>query len=110
MWFLPDRSSYSAGVGLDLHVRFVRFERMQPFVSGYAEQLWGDMLQGRQFPDAYRVRALVGIALVSALGEIMIYGAGDVGNRYGIRGLTEEATLGLGVRLALASGGKAAGH
>jgi hypothetical protein len=110
MWFLPDRSSYSAGVGLDLHVRFVRFERMQPFVSGYAEQLWGDMLQGRQFPDAYRVRALVGVALLSSLGEILIYGAGDVGNRYGIRGLTEEATLGLGVRLALASGGKAAGH
>ncbi|HJX66824.1 MAG TPA: hypothetical protein VJ860_23065 [Polyangia bacterium] len=40
----------------------------------------------------------------------MIYGAGDVGNRYGIRGLTEEATLGLGVRLALASGAKAAGR
>ena len=110
MWFLPDRSSYSAGVGLDLHARYVHFARVQPFISGYAEQLWGDMLQGRQFPDAYRVRALVGIALVSALGEIMIYGAGDVVNRYGIRGLTEEATLGLGVRLALASGPKAAGR
>jgi hypothetical protein len=110
MWFLPDRSSYSAGVALDLHVRFVRSETIQPFISGYAEHLWGDMLQGRQFPDAYRVRALVGVALLSSLGEIMIYGAGDVGNRYGIRGLTEEATLGLGVRLALASGPKAAGR
>jgi hypothetical protein len=107
MWFLPDRSSYSAGVALDLHVRFVRSETIQPFISGYAEQLWGDMLQGRQFPDAYRVRALVGVALLSSLGEILIYGAGDVGHRYGIRGLTEEATLGLGVRLALASGAKA---
>ena len=107
MWFLPDRSSYSAGVGLDLHARFVRFEAIQPFISAYAEHLTGDVLQGRQFPDAYRVRALVGIALPSSLGEILIYGAGDVGHRYGIRGLTEEATLGLGIRLALASGPKA---
>jgi hypothetical protein len=110
MWFLPDRSSYSAGVGLDLHARYAHFAGVQLFISGYAEQLWGHTLQGRQFPDAYRVRALLGIALVSALGEIMIYGAGDVGNRYGIRGLIEEATLGLGVRLTLTSGAKAAGR
>jgi hypothetical protein len=104
MWFLPDRSSYSAGVAMDVHARYVHFARVQPFISGYAEHLWGDMLQGRQFPDAYRVRALLGVALLSSLGEILIYGAGDVGNRYGIRGLTEEATLGLGIRLALAAG------
>jgi len=110
MWFLPDRSSYSAGVALDLHARIVRFGTIQPFVSGYAERLAGDMLRGRQFPDAYRVRALVGIALPSSLGEILIYGAGDVGHRYGIRGLTEEATLGLGIRLALASEAKAVGR
>jgi len=110
MWFLPDRSSYSAGVAMDVHARYVHFARVQPFISGYAEHLWGDMLQGRQFPDAYRVRALVGVALLSSLGEILIYGAGDVGDRYGICGLTEEATLGLGIRLALASGAKAAGR
>jgi len=104
MWFLPDRSSYSAGAAMDVHARYLRFARVQPFISGYAEHLWGDTLQGREFPNAFRVRALIGISLMSSLGEILIYGAGDVGNRYGIRGLTEEATLGLGIRLALAAG------
>ena len=41
------------------------------------------------------------MALPSALGDVMLYVSGDVGNRKGIRGLTEEATLGFGVRLAL---------
>jgi hypothetical protein len=31
----------------------------------------------------------------------MILGFGDVGHRYGLQALSEEATLGLGVRLAL---------
>jgi len=31
----------------------------------------------------------------------MVYVSADAGNRKGIRGLTEEATVGVGVRLAL---------
>jgi len=101
MWFLPDRSSYSAGLGADLHLRWLRWRRLQPFVSFYAERLFGDDLEGREFPDAYLVRGLAGIALPSALGDILVYLSGDVGHRKGILGLTEEATLGLGVRLSL---------
>ena len=101
MVFLPDRSSYAAGAGLDLHARFTGWRRAQPFVSLYGERLAGDDLAGRRFPDAYLVRALAGVALPSALGDTMIYLAADAGHRKGIRGLTEEATLGLGVRLAL---------
>ena len=98
--FLPGRSSYRGGPALDLHLRWRR-GGAQPFVSGYAEQLYGTTLGGRRFADAYLVRALVGVALHSDLGDVMLYLAADAGNRKGIRGLTEEATLGFGVRLVL---------
>jgi hypothetical protein len=101
MWFLPRRSSYSLGGAVDLHVRYTGWSRVQPFVSGYAERRLGTTLQGLEFPDAYRVRALLGVALPSSLGDIMVFGFGDVGHRYGVQALTEEATLGCGVRLAL---------
>jgi hypothetical protein len=101
MWFLPNRSSYSAGASADLYARWTHFTLVHPMVSLYAEYRAGDTLMGRAFPDAYRLRALLGVALPSGLGDIMVYGFGDVGHRYGIRGLTEEATLGFGIRLAL---------
>jgi hypothetical protein len=47
------------------------------------------------------VRALLGVALPSRLGDTMVYLAGDVGHRYFVRGLKEEATFGVGVRLAV---------
>jgi hypothetical protein len=99
--FLPGRSSYVGGPALDLHLRYRGLDGVQPFVSGYAEKLFGAELAGRRFDDAYLLRALAGVALPSPLGDVMVYVSGDVGNRKGIRGLTEEATLGVGVRLAL---------
>ncbi|HVV86823.1 MAG TPA: hypothetical protein VHE35_27485 [Kofleriaceae bacterium] len=101
MVYLPGRSSYAAGAGLDLHLRWTGWRRVHPFVSAYGEYQLGDDLEGRRFPDAYLVRALAGVALPSALGDTMLYVSADVGDRKGIRMLTEEATLGLGVRLAL---------
>lgn len=98
--FLPGRSSFSGGAALDLHVRY-RAPKVHPFVSAYAEWWYGTELLGRRFDDSYLVRALAGVALPSALGDVMLYLAADAGHRKGIRGLTEEATLGLGVRLAL---------
>jgi len=98
--YLPGRSSYAGGPGLDLHVRW-RAPRVQPFVSGYVEELFGTKLAGHRFDNAYLARALAGVALPSTLGDVMLYLSADVGNRKGIRGLTEEATLGVGVRLAL---------
>ena len=103
--FLPGRSSYHGGPGLDAHLRWRGWGRTQPFLSGYVEHLWGAELGGRRFPDAYLARALAGVALHSELGDVMVYLAADVGHRKGIRGLTEEATLGLGVRLALGAAG-----
>jgi len=47
------------------------------------------------------LRGLFGVALPSRLGDIMVYGFGDIGNRKGIVILTRERTMGLGVRLAL---------
>lgn len=99
--FLPGRSSYLGGPAIDLHARWRGWRRAHPFVSAYAERLFGTSLGGRRFDDAYLVRALAGVALPSTLGDVMVYLAADAGNRKGIRGLTEEATLGLGVRLAL---------
>jgi len=101
MWYLPKRSSYDFAGAVDLHVRFTRLPYAHPFCSLYAEYRKGDELLGRVFPDAYRFRALLGAALPSALGDIWVYGSGDVGNRYGIRILTREATLGLGIRLTI---------
>jgi hypothetical protein len=98
--FLPGRSSYAGGPALDIHVRW-RTRRVHPFVSMYAEQLFGAELVGRRFPDAYLVRMLAGIALPSTLGDVMVYVSADAGNRKGIVGNTEEATLGTGIRLAL---------
>lgn len=46
-------------------------------------------------------RARVRGRLPSKLGDVMVYVSADAGNRKGIRGNTEEATIGLGVRLAL---------
>jgi hypothetical protein len=101
MWFLPDRSSFAGGPAIDLHVRWRGSRSIQPFASGYAEYLIGDDLGGRRYPSTYLARVLAGVALPSALGDTLIYVAADVGNRKGIRGLTEEATLGVGIRLAL---------
>lgn len=99
--FLPERSSYAAGPALDLHARWTAHPRLHPFVSLFGEYRVGDDLRGRRFPDAYLVRALAGVALPSDLGDVMLFVAADAGHRKGIRGLTEEATLGVGIRLAL---------
>jgi hypothetical protein len=101
MWFLPDRSSYSGGIAVDAHARWTGWSWVHPFISVYAEYLDGDDIVDRAFPDAYRARMLLGVALPSHLGDVMIFGFGDVGHRYGLQALTEEATLGLGVRLAV---------
>ncbi|MFN0249355.1 MAG: hypothetical protein ACKV2T_20890 [Kofleriaceae bacterium] len=97
--YLPGRSSYAGGPGLDLHVRW-RGAHVHPFLSGYAEQLYGTELMSRRFGNAYLVRALAGVALPSKLGDVMVYLSADAGHRKGIVGSTEEATIGLGVRLA----------
>lgn len=99
--YLPGRSSYSVAGGLDVHARWLGLGRWQPFVSAYAERQSGTMLEAREFPSSYLVRGLVGIAINSRLGDVLVYGFGDVGNRKGVRILTEEATAGLGLRLAL---------
>jgi hypothetical protein len=99
--FIPGRSSYAGGPALDLHVRYRASPRVQPFASGYAEQLFDREFHGRLAGDAYLLRALAGVALPSALGDVMLYVSADAGNRKGIRGNTEEATIGVGARLAL---------
>ena len=101
MWFVPEHSSYQDGSGVDLHVRWTRWQLAHPLLSLYGEYLVGDETHGRRYPDAYRARALVGLGLPSDFGDIIAYGFGDVGHRYGVRILTEEATLGIGVRLAV---------
>lgn len=99
--YLPDRSSYLAGVALDVHVRFTRLRRLHPFVSGYAEYRAGDKFRGLAYDSVYRARVLLGVALPSSLGDILVFAFGDVGHRYGVQAHTEEATLGVGVRLAV---------
>ena len=101
--FLPDRSSYSLGPGLDLHLRYAAWRRIHPFFSGYAEYLFGTEHGDLSYPDAYLVRGLLGIAVPGALGDLMVFASGDVGHRKGLAAYTKEATLGLGVRLAFGS-------
>ena len=102
-FFLPGRSSYSQGPGLDLHLRYAAWRRIHPFFSGYAEYLFGTERGDRSYPDAYLVRGLLGIALPGALGDLMVFATGDVGHRKGLAAYTKEATLGFGVRLAFGS-------
>lgn len=100
-FFVPDRSGYSFGPAIDLHARFQPWERLHFFFSGYAENLFGAEVEGRTYPDAYLLRGLLGLALPSDLGDVMLYLSADVGHRRGIAIFTEEATVGVGVRLAL---------
>jgi hypothetical protein len=100
-FFIPDHSSYGAGTSADLHARFVHFPRLHPFISVYGEFWNGARTEGRQYPNAYLLRALGGVALPSALGDVMLFFSGDVGHRKGLMAYTREATLGLGARLAL---------
>ena len=103
MWFLPNRSSYSAGVAGEAHVRWMPWRWPDPFVSVYGEYLAGDDLRGRRFPSAYRIRGLLGFALPSTIGDVMLFATAEVGHRHGVRALTEEASVGFGVRLTLGS-------
>jgi hypothetical protein len=57
MWFLPDRSSYSAGAAVDLHARLTRWRAVHPFLSAYAERRQGTTFQALAFHDAYRAGA-----------------------------------------------------
>ncbi len=99
-FFLPDRSSYGVGPGLDLHLRYTAWRKVHPFVSGYAEYLFGTRRGNLDYPDAYLVRGLLGIAVPNVLGDLMVFASGDVGHRKGLAAYTKEATLGFGVRLA----------
>jgi hypothetical protein len=100
-FFLPNRSSYSFGPGLDLHLRFAAWNRLHPFLSGYAEYLFGTERAGLRCPDAFLVRGLLGVAVPGSLGDVMFFVSGDVGHRKGLAATTKEATLGFRVRLAL---------
>jgi hypothetical protein len=99
-FFLPDRSSYSLGPGLDLHLRYAAWNSLHPFLSGYGEYLFGTEHAGIGYPDAFLVRGLLGLAIPGSLGDVMIFMSGDVGHRKGLAAYTKEASLGCGVRLA----------
>jgi hypothetical protein len=99
-FFVPDRSSYSFGPGIDLHLRYAAWNRLHPFLSGYAEYLFGTEHAGIGYPDAFLVRGLLGVAVPGSLGDVMVFVSGDVGHRKGLAAYTKEATLGCGIRLA----------
>lgn len=99
--FIPGRSGYSQGPGIDLYASFEPWERLHFFASGYAEYRFGAEVEGRAYPDAYLVRGFLGMALPSSVGDILVYFSGDVGHRKGLAVYTEERTLGFGIRLAL---------
>ena len=101
MWFVPGQSSYSWASAADVHVRLTRWRALHPFFSGYAEHRSGTTSRSLEYPDAYRLRAMLGVSFPSNLGDVMVFGFGDVGNNYGVQANTVEATLGCGVRLAL---------
>lgn len=104
--FFPERSSYSVGPGLELHGRWTRWPAFHPFASLFVQYLAGTETDGRRYPDHYLARALLGGALPSSLGDILVYLSADVGHRMGLLATREEATIGLGVRLALGDSGQ----
>lgn len=100
-FFFPGRSAYTHGPGADLHVRWRALRGLNPFVSIFAEYTRGARRAGRpRYPDAYLVRCLFGVIIPSPLGGIYLYLSGDVGHRKGLAAYTEEATFGLGFRIA----------
>ncbi|MCB9559011.1 MAG: hypothetical protein H6709_21755 [Kofleriaceae bacterium] len=94
--FLPGQSGWAEAPGADLIARWRRWPRLHPFGSAFGEYAFGT----RGFPDAYRVRVLIGVMLPSPRGDLQLYVSGDVGHRQGLAVFTEERALGGGVRLA----------
>lgn len=99
--FLPGRSSYLAAPSVDLHLRYVGLRGVAPFVSAYAHYRVGADGDRYGYPSAYLLRGLLGVAVPSPLGSLLVFVSGDVGHRAGLAAYTREATLGFGVRLAL---------
>jgi hypothetical protein len=99
--FIPGRSSYSQGPGIDLYARRKLRGAVHVFFAGYAGYRFGTEFGQRVYPDAYLIRGQLGVALASGLGDLELFASGDVGHRMGLLVFTEERTLGLGVRLAL---------
>jgi len=99
--FLPNASSYDGRVSLDLHARWMIRSPVHPFVSAFAEHLAGGFLDGRQFPDAYRLRLNAGLAIPSALGDVMVFAFAARGHRYGLAALREEESVGAAIRLTI---------
>lgn len=91
--FLPG-AAFTDAPGGDLEVRWRSWERVNLFLSSFAEYLFG----ADQLPDAHLVRTLGGVVLPSTNGDLYLFVGSSIGNRKGLPSYTQERTLEFGVR------------
>ena len=111
-FFIPGRSAYSIGPGLDLHIRWTRPKTFQPFASLFSETQKGGQLRlkgvgnpvalhPRLYPSTFTFRGLTGVAMPSSLGSILVFLSFEIGHRKGLAVHQQEKSIGFGFRLAL---------
>lgn len=104
--FLPSSPdyAYSAGPGADLVLRWRAHRLLHPFLSLFAERLFGRYVgpvdARRQIPDNTMVRGLLGVIIPGEAADLMLFAAASHGNGKGLLAFGEYDTIGWGIRVA----------
>jgi hypothetical protein len=110
--FLPSYDNYAAGPGVDLIFRWRLTSWVQPFLSLFAEYLFGKTKTSGgarvEVADNYLARALLGVLFPGEVADIQIFAALARGHDKGLLVTREETRLGWGIRIGLFKGPAAA--
>lgn len=104
-FFLPSSSrlGYSEGPGADLIFRFRALDWLHPFLSLFAEYLFGTEADWtgteRTSPDNYTARAHLGVAFPGRTADLQLYLATSIGNGKGLLAFEEAWQIGWGIRI-----------
>ncbi len=111
--FLPTFGNYVAGPGVDLIFRWRVVGWVNPFLSLFAEYLFGDakMVEGerREIPDNYLARGLLGVIFPGETADIQIFAAVAHGHDKGLLVVNKDTRFGWGIRIGLFKGPRTAG-
>jgi hypothetical protein len=109
--FLPTYGNYTAGPGLDLIFRWRVVDWVHPFLSLFAEYLFGDTktLAGerQEIPDNYLARGLLGVMFPGETADIQIFAAVAHGHDKGLLVLRKDTRFGWGIRIGFFKGPRA---
>jgi hypothetical protein len=106
--FLPTYGNYSAGPGVDLIFRWRLAPWAHPFLSLFAEYLFGKtktaLGERVEVGDNYLARGLLGVIFPGGVADIQIFAAVARGHDKGLLVSREETRFGWGIRIGLFKG------